>query len=96
MPDKALQWMRLLRGRCGRVALQTNACCAAIFSPQQREENVALAGPQSARRGKRQDDSAKSGRGDGGNGCLLPSPTARAVVSFGHGPHLAGDNYFGL
>ena len=87
LPDKALRWMQPLRRSADRVALQANACCAKAFSPQQPEKNVAPAGPQPARRARERDDSARSRRGDRGNGWLVPAPAARAVVGSGHGLH---------
>ena len=79
--DKALERNRMFRGKANRVSLPHQMCFGAAFPPKQRAKNVSPARPQPARCGRRHDDSANTGRGDGGHGRLVPAPAASVVIA---------------
>ena len=81
LPDKALARHRMFRGRANRVSLPHQTCFGAAFSPKQRAKNVSPARPQPARCGRRHDDCANGGLGDGGHGRLVPAPAERAGIA---------------
>ena len=90
MPEKALPWMRLLRGGPDRVALVGKLCCATAISPQQRARSVALAGLQAAKRWRERRDGANGDPVFGLSGRQVGRCVAAAARGAGLGEGFSG------